>query len=221
VPVELAVDWASDAEDRSLKACRNGKVAGVLATFDALAEAVPELGAFSLPGLFADAAAADAAFERARPLVGKLLADAGLVLTLRAEAGFRQRFETATAPRDTSLWLARIAAWAPEVKRVTLSRHAYEAGALVWCKAWLEMADPALVTVLTRRPGPEVSAVEREGLELMRRFDTDLLVRRWREARVEVVTPKGRDTSGDRAARQAFAESTSDAGRALLALLAR
>ena len=97
------LDWEQKSEAALVKQCQQGKVAGILVSFGALAGAVPELNALELPFLFADYASVDRALNAAEPLIRRLMLEQGLVFGMRGEVGFRHfalKAAPAVAPAD-------------------------------------------------------------------------------------------------------------------------
>lgn len=122
------------------------------------------------------------------------------------------------------LLFARQAQWSKEITFVTMSRHAYEGAAFVWCKPWLDTIAPELQAMLTRKhPGND--ALEARGFELARRFNDELTPRQYERAgkRMRELTPAERDAMKLALApiEAAFAAATSPKGQALLAILKR
>lgn len=272
--LEVRIDWQVPSELRALKACDNGRTAGVAVSFSALATRVPELAAIELPFLFDSDAAVDRAMQGAYSSIARLLGARGLVLALRLELGFshwasRTSFlarpetfagralharpggvgrsiyaalgalptEDADVPDvatrlaagaldgyDQSLVFARLAKWSEHIRFVTLSAHAYEAGGLVWCGAWLDALPDELEALLTRRD-VGIEELERSGLELTRHFNRSLMPRMYERAGIAVRALDDEERAALKSAltgiEAQFVAGTSAEGRALLTLLTK
>ncbi len=120
------------------------------------------------------------------------------------------------------LLLAR--SWSKEVTFVTLSRHAYDGAAFVWCKPWLDTLAPELQALVTRKRAGD-DALEARGLALARRFNDELMPRQYERAgkRLRELTTAERDGMKLALApiEAGFVAATSPKGQALLAALKR